>query len=363
MFHRGTKRLEQDLDHPHRPMIKFQFYRTSEPTEPTWATTELTEDPFEYTGQAPYKQAIWQDIYREYLNCLHRRKVRRTPLLPSDWMGGQKSKANSDESVDVDVDELGAAMRDATVAGEQLRIGSGYSLGREAAGGNAEALKHLLGGIESAAEAERRAAMWGLSVAGSTAVAPLMERVALTPPTHENLETLSDLLLALGEAAVDPVSPLVDVVSGVMSALHDQIDVSAEVTLEETLEQWRLSTAFCDEKFKHLYARPEWKALASAAQSLMCVAQTAAAANDVDGCLKILDMIVKYSSVDVRVTTLFPHIIYRKTPKLWCSPADQFGPHHASECHDEYAGSDRAFLAAGGRRSEARGRSGSGERR
>ena len=159
-------------------------------------------------------------------------------------MGGQKSKANSDESVDVG--ELGAAMRDATVAGEQLRIGSGYSLGREAAGGNAEALAHLLGGIESAAEAERRAAMWGLSVAGSTAVAPLMERVALTPPTHENLETLSDLLLALGEAAVAPVSPLVVVVSGVMSALHDQIDVSAEVTLEETLEQWRLSTAFCD---------------------------------------------------------------------------------------------------------------------
>ena len=148
-----------------------------------------------------------------------------------------------------------------------------------------------------------------------------------------------------------------------MSALHDQIDVSAEVTLEETLEQWRLSTAFCGEKFKDLYARPEWKALASAAQSLMCVAQTAAAANDVDGCLKILDMIVKYSSVDVRVTTLFPHIIYRKTPKLWCSPADQFGPHHASECHDEYAGSDRAFLAAGGRRSAARGGAGHGERR
>ena len=96
-------------------------------------------------------------------------------------------------------------MRDATVAGEQLRIGSGYSLGREAAGGNAEALAHLLGGIESAAEAERRAAMWGLSVAGSTAVAPLMERVALTPPTHENLETLSDLLLALGEAAVGKI--------------------------------------------------------------------------------------------------------------------------------------------------------------
>ena len=85
-----------------------------------------------------------------------------------------------------------------------------------------------------------------------------------------------------------------------MSALHDQIDVSAEVTLEETLEQWRLSTAFCGEKFKELYNRPEWKALASAAQSLMCVAQTAAAANDVDGCLKILDMIVKYSAVDVR---------------------------------------------------------------
>ena len=70
MFHRGTKRLEEDLDHPHRPMIKFQFFRTSEPTEPTWATTELTEDPFEYTGQAPYKQAIWEDIYREYINGL-----------------------------------------------------------------------------------------------------------------------------------------------------------------------------------------------------------------------------------------------------------------------------------------------------
>ena len=100
-----------------------------------------------------------------------------------------------------------------------------------------------------------------------------------------------------------------------MSALHDQIDVSAEVTLEETLEQWRLSTAFCGDKFKELYNRPEWKALASAAQSLMCVAQTAAAANDVDGCLKILDMIVKYSAVDVRSLTLLPHILSLKTPQ------------------------------------------------
>ena len=148
-----------------------------------------------------------------------------------------------------------------------------------------------------------------------------------------------------------------------MSALHDQIDVSAEVTLEETLEQWRLSTAFCDEKFQKLYNRPEWKALASAAQSLMCVAQTAAAANDVDGCLKILDMIVKYSAVDVRSLTLLPHILSENSPKQRGLPADQFGPHHASECHDEYAGSDRAFLAAGGRRSPARGGSGLGERR
>ena len=104
-----------------------------------------------------------------------------------------------------------------------------------------------------------------------------------------------------------------------MSALHDQIDVSAEVTLEETLEQWRLSTAFCHEKFKKLYNRPEWKALASAAQSLMCVAQTAAAANDVDGCLKILDMIVKYSAVDVSflivMTSLCFLIFFLKTPQ------------------------------------------------
>ena len=47
----------------------------------------------------------------------------------------------------------------------------------------------------------------------------------------------------------------------------------------------------------------------------MCVAQTAAAANDVDGCLKILDMIVKYSAVDVRSLTLLPHILSLKTPQ------------------------------------------------
>ena len=92
MFHRGTKRLEEDLDHPHRPMIKFQFFRTSEPTEPTWATTELTEDPFEYTGQAPYKQAIWEDIYREYINGLSPACLTRTVAIRLDGRAEEQGK-------------------------------------------------------------------------------------------------------------------------------------------------------------------------------------------------------------------------------------------------------------------------------
>ena len=36
-----------------------------------------------------------------------------------------------------------------------------------------------------------------------------------------------------------------------------------------------------------MYGRTEWKALASAAQSLMCVAQTAAAAGDIEGWVKL----------------------------------------------------------------------------
>ena len=44
-----------------------------------------------------------------------------------------------------------------------------------------------------------------------------------------------------------------------------------------------------------MYKRKEWEALASAAQSLMCVAQTAAAARDIEGCVDILTLAQKYA--------------------------------------------------------------------
>ena len=44
-----------------------------------------------------------------------------------------------------------------------------------------------------------------------------------------------------------------------------------------------------------MYARKEWQALASAAQSLMCVAQTAAAAHDIEGCVDVLALAQKYA--------------------------------------------------------------------
>ena len=43
-----------------------------------------------------------------------------------------------------------------------------------------------------------------------------------------------------------------------------------------------------------MYRRKEWQVLASAAQSLMCVAQTAAAAHDIEGCVDILTLAQKY---------------------------------------------------------------------
>jgi hypothetical protein len=288
MFHRGTKRLEEDSGHPHRPMIKFQFFRTSEPTAPSWDCPggQLVEEtPFAFTGAPQYKQAIWEEIYR--------------------WMGGQEQTAKhvgKEEEDLVDVLALAAAMQDDAVDAEQLRVGSGYSLGQAASKGNAEALQALLTAIDSPEQSERRAAMWGLSCSGGSAMGALMERVALTPPdTEKNLERLADLILALGEAAQAPVSNVVEVIGGVMSTVHATIDVSDEVTLEQTKSEWRRSTAFCSPEFRQMYGRKEWEALASAAQSLMCVAQTAAAAHDIEGCVDVLALASKYSAVDINL--------------------------------------------------------------
>ena len=52
-----------------------------------------------------------------------------------------------------------------------------------------------------------------------------------------------------------------------------------------------------------MYRRKEWQALASAAQSLMCVAQTAAAAHDIEGCVDILTLAQKYAFLLVLSTS------------------------------------------------------------
>ena len=275
-------------------MIKFQAFRTSEPTEPSWHCPDglLDSEPFAFTDAPAYKQSIWESTY--------------------NWMGGVADSDTvvlGDEGNSGEVAELAAAMRDTAVGGEQKRIGSGYTLGQRAAAGSAEDLQVLLAGIDSAEESERRAAMWGLSVGGSAAVGALLKRVvALTPvDSYENFEKLADLILALGEAAVAPVSPIVAVIGKVMEQIHGGIDVSSETDLAETKSEWRLSTAFCGAKFKKIYARKEWRALAATAQSLMCVAQTAAAAEDVAGCVAILALGQKYADVDLNLSPTCRH--------------------------------------------------------
>ena len=56
-----------------------------------------------------------------------------------------------------------------------------------------------------------------------------------------------------------------------------------------------LAIIFVQSEFQQMYRRKEWQALASAAQSLMCVAQTAAAAHDIEGCVDILNLAQKYA--------------------------------------------------------------------
>jgi hypothetical protein len=144
----------------------------------------------------------------------------------------------------------------------------------------------------------------------------------------------------IGEAAEAPVTEAVEVIGEVMGTLYATIDVSDEVTLDKTKSEWRLSTAFCSvrdqcccsclpncvlarvervrcvapissnrtlstaanmlrvdaqQEFRQMYGRKEWQALASAAQSLMCVAQTAAAAHDIEGCVDVLALAQKYA--------------------------------------------------------------------
>lgn len=61
--------------------------------------------------------------------------------------------------------------------------------------------------------------------------------------------------------------------------------------------------ALAQPEFQQMYQRKEWHALASAAQSLMCVAQTAAAAHDIEGCVDVLALAGKYVCIQLPVAS------------------------------------------------------------
>lgn len=166
LFHRGSRRRSDDA--PWRPMFKQSARRVSDPAAPSWASSEPTDDnknPFVTDGVAPGTASVWGSVYN-YMRA--------------------KGYQCMDEQVGVSRATLQAAAAVLLDGGraEIVRMGSAYLLGnavrqppmRDLA---LEALGSAL--LHPTHECSRRAATYGLSVAGAGAIPLLLEALGREP--------------------------------------------------------------------------------------------------------------------------------------------------------------------------------------
>lgn len=166
LFHRGSRRRSERA--PWRPMFKQGARRVSDPVAPSWASSESAEEdttnPFA-TGSASLATAsVWGSVY--------------------NYMRGKGYQCADEGGVSrATVQAAAAALLDGGRA-ETVRMGSAYLLGNAvrcadlrdlALGTLGAALTH------STQECSRRAATYGLSVAGAGAIPLLLEVLGQEP--------------------------------------------------------------------------------------------------------------------------------------------------------------------------------------
>lgn len=194
LVHRGSARLVDKHGALWRPMHKWQFLRTTEPTSPTWNHNPETAPRFDpQDTMTPIYESVWSWLCGS------------APPMPT--MPAVKSA------------QFGYIHSDREAGDEPERLAAAHRLGQAAYHGNTEALDALGRGLTDSREAVRRSCVHGLAAAGDAA----------TPIALAALESVEPRTIGLGadvlsECALQPTTEAVAAVAAALSHLAAVID-------------------------------------------------------------------------------------------------------------------------------------------
>ena len=203
IYHRRMRRAAGTAGAP-RVMFKFLYDSGQARPHPSWDHRNgVTAWAHEHDGVPPALAAsIWSFMLGESQATTRPRNA-----------GGSRPPAPADRTID-------ALLRGGT---EVARMAAAYELAQSARAGSKESVAGLIQALRHGGEAAQRAAMHGLTAAGSSAVEPLMAILA-EPDVDEHVACCA--AHALGEAAAEPSPEMVDAVASVMDRVSGEIDAA-----------------------------------------------------------------------------------------------------------------------------------------
>ena len=200
IYHRRMRRAAGAAGAP-RVMFKFLYACGQARTRPSWDHRN---------GDTPW--TIGHDAVPHALT----RSVWSFMLGESEAATTPRNAGGSDASAPV------SGTIDALLGGrtEAARVAAAYELAQAARAGSTESVAGLIRALRRGGEASQRAAMHGLTAAGSAAVEPLMAILA-EPDVDDHVACCA--VHALGEAAGEPSLAMVDAVGTVMDRVAGEI--------------------------------------------------------------------------------------------------------------------------------------------
>ena len=203
IYHRRMRRAAGAAGAP-RVMFKFLYDSGQARPHPSWDHRNgVTAWAHEHDGVPPALAAsIWSFMLGESKATIGPRNA-----------GGSAPSAPVSGTID-------ALLRGRT---EVARMAAAYELAQSARAGSKESVAGLIQALRHGGEAAQRAAMHGLTAAGSAVVEPLMAILA-EPDADEHVACCA--VHALGEAAEEPSLEMVDAVATVMDRVSLEIDAA-----------------------------------------------------------------------------------------------------------------------------------------
>ncbi|MDA1190346.1 MAG: HEAT repeat domain-containing protein [Candidatus Poribacteria bacterium] len=182
LWHRANPNVTEDVK---RFMLKFQFVRMEEPTEPSWNCENREWQPLENHGLPRDHSPIWRNVW--------------------NWLAGNDP---APRPADAKMDELAAALTDES---ESVGLNAAYSLAEYGSVG----VPALIEGLKTESETTRRNAAYGLSAAGVEAIPALIDALS-----DEVEGVRSNAAYALGEIGPDAT----EAAEALVKALEDSAE-------------------------------------------------------------------------------------------------------------------------------------------